>query len=270
MSPNKNLHDWVKLAHSPSQIERLEAFFGGHGYALHRHDTYAIGRTLSGVQRFNYRGSRRNSLPGGTIVLHPDEVHDGEAGTEAGFRYRMIYIEPALIQKIVGGKPLPFIPGGLSDDPRLFAAAQPLLRAMDDPFETLEEEDALYDLAQTLAVVGGQRHPRRVYDYQAAERAREYIHTCFDENITLERLSEISGRDRWSLSRDFRALFGTSPYRYVTLRRLKHCRRLMLSGGNLADIAIDAGFSDQSHMTRQFIRNVGVPPGRWLRFIKGG
>ncbi|QJW55552.1 hypothetical protein HL670_02438 [Serratia plymuthica] len=155
MSRSKDLQDWVKPARSPMQIERIEAFFGGHGYELHRHDTYAIGRTLSGVQSFNYRGGRRHSLPGGTLVLHPDEVHDGEAGTEEGFQYRMVYIEPALIQKILGGKPLPFIPGGLSDDPRLFAAAQPLLKAMEDPFETLEEEDALYDLAQTLAAVGG-------------------------------------------------------------------------------------------------------------------
>jgi hypothetical protein len=55
------------------------------------------------------------------MVLHPDEIHDGEAGTEAGFHYRMVYIEPALIQKILGGRPLPFIPGGLSADPRLVA-----------------------------------------------------------------------------------------------------------------------------------------------------
>ncbi|MDT3250305.1 AraC family transcriptional regulator [Serratia sp. root2] len=270
MPRSKDLQDWVKPARSPMQIERIEAFFGGHGYELHRHDTYAIGRTLSGVQSFNYRGGRRHSLPGGTLVLHPDELHDGEAGTREGFQYRMVYIEPALIQKILGGKPLPFIAGGLSDDPRLFAAAQPLLRAMEDPFETLEEEDALYDLAQTLAIVGGQRYQRRAFDYQAAEKAREYIHSCFDKNITLDELSSISGRDRWSLSRDFRVLFGTSPYRYVTMRRLEHCRRRMLAGHNLADISIDAGFADQSHMTRQFVSNFGVSPGRWLKFINGG
>lgn len=268
MSRSKDSKDWVKLAQSPTKIERIEAFFGGHGYELHRHDTYAIGRTLFGVQSFNYRGGRRHSLPGGTMVLHPDEIHDGEAGTEDGFQYRMIYIEPALIQKILGGTPLPFIPDGLSTDPRLFSATQPLLRSMEDPFETLEEDDALYDLAHTLAVVGEQRYKRKAYDYQATERAREYILCCFDKNITLDELSLISGRDRWSLSRDFRVLFGTSPYRYVTMRRLEHCKRLMLSGKNLADISIDAGFSDQSHMTRQFISNFGFSPSRWLRFIK--
>lgn len=98
MSQQKSA-DWVRLAQSPSQTERIEAFFGGHGYEPHRHDTYAIGQTIAGVQSFHYRGGQQHSLPGGTMVLHPDEIHDGEAGTEAGFHYRMVYIEPALIQR---------------------------------------------------------------------------------------------------------------------------------------------------------------------------
>lgn len=265
----KRPQDWVKLADTPARFERLEAFFSGHGYESHRHDTYAIGRTLSGVQRFHYRGSMRHSLPGGTLVLHPDELHDGEAGTADGFQYRMIYIEPALIQRMLGGRPLPFIPGGISADPRLYAATAPLLRAMDEPFDALEEADALYELAHTLATVGGQRYRRQAFDYQAAERAREYIHSAFHRTITLEELAAVSGRDRWSLSRDFRALFGTSPYRYVTQRRLEHCRRLMLAGGSLVDSALAAGFTDQSHMTRQFTRTIGVSPHRWLTIVTG-
>lgn len=261
--------DWVRLAQSPSRTERIEAFFGGHGYEPHRHDTYAIGQTIAGVQSFHYRGGLQHSLPGGTMVLHPDEIHDGEAGTEAGFHYRMVYIEPALLQKILGGRPLPFIPGGLSADPRLGRAVQPLLKAVTDTFEPLEEEDALYDLAQTLAVVGGQRSRRQAFDYQAAERAREYIHACFMQDMTLDTLSQVSGRDRWSLSRDFRTLYGTSPWRYVMMRRLDFCRQRMRAGERLVDIAADAGFADQSHMTRQFISRFGLSPGRWLRAIRG-
>ncbi|HCI6141701.1 MULTISPECIES: AraC family transcriptional regulator [Klebsiella] len=159
--------------------------------------------------------------------------------------------------------------GGLSADPRLRCAAQPLLKAVTDTFEPLEEEDALYDLAQTLAVVGGQRSRRQAFDYQAAERAREYIHACFMQDMTLDTLSQVSGRDRWSLSRDFRTLYGTSPWRYVMMRRLDFCRQRMRAGERLVDIAADAGFADQSHMTRQFISRFGLSPGRWLRAIRG-
>ena len=265
MSKDKSDKDWVKLASGAGKIARLEAYFSGHGYEPHRHDTYAIGRTMSGVQRFNYRGSQQHSLPGGTMVLHPDEIHDGEAGTRDGFQYRMLYIAPALIQSVLGGKPLPFIPGGISSDPRLFAATHSLLKAVDEPIEVLEEEDALYELARILAVIGGQRFRRRIIDYPSTERAREYIHAEFNNAITLDELSAVSGRDRWSLSRDFRALYGTSPYRYVTMRRLEYCRRLILTGSTLTEAALEAGFSDQSHMTRLFLKTLGISPGRWQR-----
>ena len=90
-------------------IERLEAHFRGQAFAPHRHDTYAIGITLAGVQTFRYRGEQRHCLPGQCHVLHPDELHDGGAGTDDGFGYRIAYIDPSLIQQALGGKPLPFV-----------------------------------------------------------------------------------------------------------------------------------------------------------------
>jgi AraC-like DNA-binding protein len=139
---------------------------------------------------------------------------------------------------------------------------------VDHPLETLEEQDALYDLAMALRAVGGKPRGRKRMDYRAAERARafilEHLHTC----ISLEMLEHASGRERWSLSRDFRTLYGTSPYRFVTLRRLDRFRALVLEGFTLVDAALVAGFHDQSHMTRHFTRCYGVPPMRWLERLR--
>lgn len=271
MIRSSNAGDWVRHSQSPGRIERIEAYFSGHGYDPHRHDTYAIGRTLSGVQSFRYCRSMRHSLPGSTLVLHPDELHDGMAGTDAGFRYRMLYIDPLLIQQVLGGKPLPFVEGGISDDLRLHQATEAFMQAMDYRLESLEEDDAIYDLAQALQAVANRRRGRRgrrALDYRAASRARDYIHAHLHSTISLDDLERASGRERWSLSRDFRALFGTSPYRYVTMRRLDQCRALMRSGVSLADAALTAGFFDQSHMTRHFMRSFGLSPARWLAIIK--
>ncbi|NWB30019.1 AraC family transcriptional regulator [Pseudomonas gingeri] len=257
--------DWVQRAPQSSQMERFEAFFSGHGFTLHRHDTYAIGRTLSGVQSFKYRGSQRHSLPGGTMVLHPDEVHDGEAGTRDGFKYRMIYLQPSLIQSALGGRPLPFVPGGLSADPRLRVATEALLQSMDNALDPLEEQDAIFDLAQALNAVCGAPSKRRSFDYLAAERAREFIHGSLDRTVTLDELAEHSGRDRWNLCRDFRLLFGTSPYRYLSMRRLDLVRSLLVQGHSLTEAALMAGFTDQSHMTRQFRTTFGLAPGHWQK-----
>ncbi len=259
--------DWAVRA-PQTKLERMEAYFGGFGFEPHRHDTYAVGRTLAGVHSFRYRDGMKHSLPGGAIVIHPDELHDGEAGSTDGFHYRILYIEPALLQEALGGTTLPFVPDGISRDPRLYAATQTLMQGMDYQIEPLEEEDAIYDLADALAQISGIRKRRRTLNYSAAELAREYIHSALDSTISLDELEAASGRDRWSLSRDFRALYGTSPYRYLTMRRLDQVKRQLLLGQPLIDVALNVGFADQSHMTRHFKKAYGISPARWLEMLR--
>jgi AraC-like DNA-binding protein len=260
--------DWLRRAEPIDGIERIEARLSGKAYAMHRHDTYAIGRTLGGVQSFNYRRSRRDSLPGTTMVLHPDEVHDGQAGTDEAFHYRMIYVAPALIQAVLGGRALPFIEGGLSTDPRLAAAAAGLLQHVEDRPEPLQQDDALAELAHALALAAGTPARPAKGDLHAARRAADFLRTHYLRAVTLGELEAATGRDRWSLSHDFRVFYGTSPYRYLTMRRLDTVRRLLLAGSSLADAAVATGFADQSHMTRHFLKTYGQTPGRWLRYAR--
>lgn len=260
--------DWLKRAEPMDGVERIEARLSGKAYAPHRHDTYAIGRTLGGVQSFNYRRSRRDSLPGTTMVLHPDEVHDGQAGTDEAFHYRMIYVAPALIQAVLGGRALPFIEGGLSTDPRLAAATAQLLQHVDHTPEPLEQGDALAGLAHALSSVAGNPARPAKGDFLAARRAEAYLRAHHTRAVTLAELEVATGRDRWSLSHDFRVFYGTSPYRFVTMRRLETVRRLLLGGASLAAAAAAGGFADQSHMTRHFLKTYGHTPGRWLRFAR--
>ncbi|MBB5505643.1 AraC family transcriptional regulator [Paraburkholderia atlantica] len=265
---SKAQSDWIFRSESSGGVERIEAFFHGNAYSLHRHDTYAIGVTLAGVQCFHYRRGLRTSLPGQTMVLHPDEAHDGQAGTQEGFRYQMIYVHPAAIQEVLGGRPLPFVEGGVTNDPRLLEATKTALRQMRGDPEPLERDDALAGLALALDSVSGARAARRSADFAAAQRAREYLHASSTRVVTLDELAAVSGQDRWSLSRDFRTFYGTSPYHYLVMRRLEAARAMMLRGFSLVDAAAAAGFADQSHMTRHFRHAYGIPPARWLAMTR--
>ncbi|WP_320198461.1 helix-turn-helix domain-containing protein [Agrobacterium sp. rho-13.3] len=263
---------WINLASGMEGCERIEAFFSGPAYQPHRHDTYAIGRTLSGVQRFQYRGQASAGVPGTVIVLHPDELHDGQAGTEDGFHYQMIYLDPLLVQQALGyGHALPFIPQGVSRDPRLLAAIDRIVGHISEPMETLQYDDAVFDIAKALQAAAPPTGRRKISlpDYQAADKARDYLRHSEGQVVSLEQLEALTGRDRWKLSRDFRAVFGTSPYRYLTLRRLDRAKAQIIDGRPLVQVALDAGFADQAHLTRHFRNSFGMTPAQWRKMTLG-
>jgi AraC-like DNA-binding protein len=253
-----------QVIRAAGSVDRIEARFTGTAFAPHRHDTYAIGITLGGVQVFDYRGATRRSLPGQILVLHPDERHDGRAGTAEPFRYRTIYVEPAMLQRTLGGRPLPFIEGGVSTNVALRRAVVPLLEDLDRPLDELEYHDGLGALADALAAAAGEPPPLATARYDATRRARAYLDAHWDRSVALAELEAVADQDRWQLSRDFRAVFGTSPYRYLILRRLDRGRSMLLAGRAIADVALTCAFADQSHFTRQFKRAFGVTPRAWL------
>src|SRR5262245_64370771 len=70
----------VRWARGSEGIELLEAAFDKFTYDRHTHDTYAIGVTLHGVQRFSCRNATHDSRPGDVMIINPGEVHDGRSG----------------------------------------------------------------------------------------------------------------------------------------------------------------------------------------------
>jgi AraC-like DNA-binding protein len=256
------------LFRAPGDIDRIEACFTGAAFGPHRHDTYAVGVTLKGVQSFDYRGETRHSLPGQLVVLHPDERHDGRSGDGESFRYRTAYVRPTDIQEVLGGRTLPLVDGGVSDDARLAAAVNGLLADYDRPLALLEYQDALVGIAGALEAISGGGGVIRRANREAARTARDYIHSCLDEAFSLRELEQATGHDRWQLSRDFRAMFGSSPYRYLILRRLEKAQGMLLEGRTGAEVAAACGFSDQSHFGRQFRDTYGLAPKVWVRTIK--
>src|SRR5439155_7861573 len=130
--------DWVRTWAPGEGVELLRAWFGGRAYARHRHDTYAIGLTEAGVQTFDYRRRVERSTPGEVVVLHPDEMHDGRAGTGAGFGYRIVYVDPARIAaavRAIRGRaaPLPFVREPVSRSRTLARAVTAAFRSGPEP-----------------------------------------------------------------------------------------------------------------------------------------
>jgi AraC-like DNA-binding protein len=256
--------DSIRFGASAPGVERAEVYLSTCAFEPHRHDTYAIGITTAGVQTFRYRGTLRVSLPGQLAILHPDETHDGAAGTDDGFGYRVLYIAPELVRDALDGGPLPFVADPVQKPTQATRLLVSLLTESDGPVSDLARVEIAATIADALRTLSGRRDDGRVtIDVRAVELARDYLAAHAREQTRASTLEEITGTDRFTLARHFRRALGTSPDRYRTMRRLALARTAIENGLPLAQAAAHAGFSDQSHMTRQFRRTYGLTPARW-------
>jgi AraC-like DNA-binding protein len=153
----------------------------------------------------------------------------------------------------------------VSNDRRLAAAIMPALDDLEVALEDLHRDQIVLDLADALAAVDSSvaRRALSARHLRAVNVAREFLDAAVQKAVTSVEMEAVTGISRYALARHFRACLGTSPYRYLVMRRLDRARSLIRKGAPLADAAFSCGFADQSHMTRHFKKAYGLSPGRW-------
>ncbi len=250
----------------------LWARFRRHRYDLHTHPTYVIALVTDGCERVRI-GRRREDVPTGTIlVVNPEEVHDGEAGCEAGWTYRTFYPTVRLMEDVARELGLPatplFPPAGLQDPllARQLASAHATAE-QGDPSSA--EETMLLALRHLiLGHADGRRAAPPLKHSGSARRLAVYQQMVEDDptgRFALNDFARTTGVTRFQVIRDFKQAAGLTPTAYVRDRRLGLASRLIERGATLADAAASAGFADQSHFCRVFRRARGFTPGLFQR-----
>jgi AraC-like DNA-binding protein len=98
-----------------------------------------------------------------------------------------------------------------------------------------------------------------------AARLREMLDGHLPTGITLDEASKVVHAHPAHLVRAFSREYGMPPHRYLTGRRVDLARRYLLEGRPPAEVAVLAGFYDQSHLNRHFRKMLGVSPSRFVR-----
>lgn len=100
-------------------------------------------------------------------------------------------------------------------------------------------------------------------------RVFDYIEAHLADKITTKDLADVAGISMFHFCRVFKKTVNESPYQYVRSRRLLRARTLMESERHsLADISLRCGFANQAHFTSAFVRETGMPPGRFRRALQ--
>ncbi|MET8630382.1 AraC family transcriptional regulator [Kitasatospora sp. NPDC004669] len=268
---------WVRYWRDEERsLEAMHAHFLEHVYAPHSHDTYSFGITDLGAQSFHCRGANHTSGAGMVMAFNPDEVHDGRAAAELGYRYRIVHIGPAVVRGILADAaarpsgPMPLFVRPVLTDPTLTGLLARLHGALVDRASLIEREELLTATVLTLAERGATRAPRTqalegTALRRAARRAQARLHECFVDQLSTETLAAEAGCSRYALYRAFRAEFGMAPSDYQRLLRLRRARELLVRGLTPAQAASSVGFADQAHFGRWFRRTYGITPAIYQR-----
>jgi AraC family transcriptional regulator len=93
------------------------------------------------------------------------------------------------------------------------------------------------------------------------QQALDYIHTHLDQELLLEKIAAVIHISPTYFASLFKQATGISPHQYVIQQRVEQAKLMLLKTDlAIADIALQVGFSSQSHLTQQFKRLTGMTP----------
>lgn len=250
---------------SPLSVTML-SYEPGTRLPRHHHTHAVLALTLEGSQRDRVGLHAYDCTPN-TVVLKGAGIehsnHVGTGGTSGLFVEIPTETEAALCDAM--GAPLGV--GFFAD-----AASRHLVRRIGQELRlgqagtSLFVEGLLFELLGTLVRTKGAgcARDRRV------RRAVEYLEENYRRRITCAEVAEHSGVHASFLAQLFRKRFGISIGEWVRVRRLEFAREALRDAVTpISWIALEAGFADQSHLTRLFQARFGVTPARYRRGMRG-
>ncbi|MEC4614150.1 helix-turn-helix transcriptional regulator [Tsukamurella tyrosinosolvens] len=242
--------------------EVFRAHFEEHTYPMHTHEVWTLLTVDRGRIGYELGGERCDSSPRSVTLLPPHVAHDGHSLTAGGFDKRVIYLESRMLDGIgrAVGRPT------LLDAP-LRQRVDRLNRALVAPGEEFEAASRLALIVERLQwhLDDNPEPARAPRNRPVAHALRDLLDGSIREGMTLEEAGRALHVDPSHLVREFSREFGLPPHRYLIGRRVELARRLLLAGGAAADVSLEAGFHDQSHLNRHFKSMVGTTPGRFAR-----
>lgn len=257
-------------------VEFFEAHYTDFSYTPHFHEEYAIGVVERGIHAFYYRGEHYAIAPGYVVTCQPGEVHTGHPGNEDIWRFRMLYLNPALAQQIaaeLGYRPAapPFLSYTVIGHPQVVRAVRAVHLNAEHHEPTLLQEVVLREM---LALVLGNYSEIRLTPQSIRDestpivQAKACMQERYAEDLQLSDLADIAHLSKSYFIRAFRHYEGIPPYAYLVQVRLNRAKVLLRQGLPPIEVARATGFFDQSHFTRYFKRFMGVPPGHYQQAIR--
>jgi AraC-like DNA-binding protein len=251
------------VPHRPG-VELYRAHIVRHAFEPHTHEAFGLGAIEAGAERFRLRGSEHLAPADTLVLMNPDELHTGRAETPGGWRYRMLYIDADVVERVTGERGWWFADAVAHDAPRARRVAK-LLRGLWQTDDPLAFDSGLATLLAEFRAHARHGKPAPAEGALRFAPVVEFMRAHLAEKLTLERLAQVAGLSPFHFLRRFQAQHHATPQQMLMALRLHAAKQRLARGEPPAQVAAAVGLSDQAHLTRAFRNRYGVTPGRYGR-----
>lgn len=248
-------------------FECLQADYSKQTFPRHSHEEYLVGVIEDGVHDVWCRGEWWHASRDVVATFSPDEAHYGGLGDSESWRQTIFYFPEQLVAEALDDTSGTYrFDQPFQHSPLIAAKLLRLRQLLANEADTLLLEQELLDvIGMTFSHVPGNVQSPRGDISPEMRRVCAFIHDNLHDVSDLTELSELAGLSKRQFMDHFRKEFHIAPYQYVMLVRVRRAKDLLRMGGSISDAALGAGFSDQSHLTRNFKAIYGVTPARYIQ-----
>jgi AraC-like DNA-binding protein len=247
-----------------------------HQHERHSHDCLSVIMITEGRKSYSLENQRMDVHRGQIAIANPGEVHGCKYVGGEAWSHRTWYVDQHLLQGIADEfelrQPALIVKPLLDMQP----AHARLVRAhiASQSGDALDRESHALGALTYLFDQFGREKPSFM-DRQSAmqvqarvQRLKDYIRAHLAQPLSLKALAIEAGVGRHQVMRDFQAIARMSPGDYLRQVRLLLAKQLIAQGVPLVDVAIQCGFTDQSHFSRTFRKVYGFTPREYDIFTR--
>ena len=238
-------------------------------FTNHIHNGHVLWLNSEGGEEYNLKGCATILQPGSISIIEPGIVHSNRPWNPAKRHLRSLYLGEEFflyLEKLLTGetKGKLTLPTSVIENRKCWKLAILLHEAIINNQDQLLIDELIVSLFSKIEVLQFGKVICHGFSDNSTDRLQnllEFIRAKFNEDISLDNLAEIAKCTSFHVIRLFNNQVGMSPHAYLTQLRLERARELIDNGQSIADAALLAGFSDQSHLTRRFKKRYGLTPG---------
>lgn len=228
----------------------------------HFHDTYCIGITLDGYFGLNINKKTFHSYAKSVKVINPGDIHSGESKEWCFYSF---YLPTNILQEhyeqLHGIKELPFFAKAIIEDEILYHYFLDFFQSAYTQKSFLEVESKLTLALSHLIKFYAQNTPfKEETQNHNIQKAVDYLQSQPINQVNLSELANVAGLSKYHFLRLFKEQTGLTPHAYILQEKVYAAKEFIKQGGSLSQAALHAGFSDQSHLNKNFKKLFGYTP----------